>query len=109
MVSLRYKATKLITSQLFWLQVCAVGIWVIAIQGFIHKDSKAQKVYVVGGSIDADVTGSVNVDNTVDVSGSVSVDNTVDINIESVNGYSNAFYGPNADGTYDALHVYTGK
>lgn len=96
-ISLRYKATKIITSQLFWIQVCAVGIWVIAIQGFIHEDRGAQKVYVVGGDIDAQVSGSVE------------VDNTVDINIESVNGYSNAFYGPSADGSYDAIHVYTGK
>lgn len=75
-ISLRYKATQLITSQLFWIQVCAVGIWVMVIQGFIHEDSGAQKVYVVGGSIDADVSGSV------------SVDNTVDVNLEEVIGHT---------------------
>lgn len=91
LISMRYKTSMLISSQLFWIIVCAVGIWVIAIQGFIHEDGGAQKVYVVGGDIDA------------------KIDNTVDINVESVNGYRNAFYGPSADGSYDAIHVYTGK
>jgi hypothetical protein len=84
------------------------GIWLLVLQnaGIIPKLVETeQRVYVQGGSIDAEVTGSVTVDNTVDVT----VDNTVDINIEAVNGYSNAFYGPSKDGTYDAIHVYTGK
>ncbi len=79
------------------------GIWVLVLQnaGIIPKlvgtENGTQTVYVKGGNIDADVSGSV------------SVDNTVDINIEAVNGHTNAFYGPSKDGSYDALHVYTGK
>jgi hypothetical protein len=76
------------------------GIWLLVLQnaGIIPKLVETeQRVYVQGGSMDAEVTGSV------------TVDNTVDINIEAVNGYSNAFYGPSKDGTYDAIHVYTGK
>lgn len=79
------------------------GIWVIVLQnaGIIPKlagtENGTQTVYVTGGNIDADVSGSV------------SVDNTVDMNIESVNGHRNAFYGPSKNGNYDALHVYTGN
>jgi hypothetical protein len=73
-----------------------LGIWVIVLQNAGVIPTK-QNVYVKGGYIDADVNGSV------------SVDNTVDINISAVNGHSNAFYGPSKDGSYDALHVYTGK
>lgn len=69
----------------------------LVIQNYFGREDGAQSVYVVGGNIDADVRGSVD------------VDNTVDINIESVNGYRNAFYGPSTDGSYDAIHVYTGK
>lgn len=79
------------------------GIWVLVFQnaGIIPKlvgtENGTQTVYVTGGNIDADVSGSVD------------VGNTVDINIEAVNGHSNAFYGPSKNGSYDALHVYTGK
>ena len=56
----------------------------MVIQGFIHEDSGAQKVYVVGGNLDAQVSGSVDVDNTVDVY----VNNTVDVNLEKVIGHT---------------------
>lgn len=57
-----------------------LGIWMIVLQnaGIIPKlvgtENGTQTVYVTGGSIDADVSGSV------------SVDNTVDINIDKVQG-----------------------
>ena len=95
-----------------------VGIWVLVLQnaGIVPKligtENGLQTVYVKGGNIDADVSGSVNIKGgniDADVSGTVSVDNTVDINIKSVNGHTNAFYGPSKDGSFDALHVYTGK
>lgn len=68
------------------------GIWVLVLQnaGIIPKvvgtENGTQTVYVKGGNIDADVSGSV------------SVDNEVDINISSVNGrqaksYSNGLLG----------------
>lgn len=72
---LKQKFQKLLHSQLFWLQVCAVGIWLLVIQNYFGSENSAQRVYVVGGNIDADVSGYVdaNVSNTV----SVEVENTV--------------------------------
>ena len=84
-------ATKMFRSQLFWIQVCAVGIWLLVIQNYFGGEDTAQRVYVAGGSIDANLNS------------------TVDVNIEAINGYRNAFYGPSTDGSYDAIHVYTGK
>lgn len=80
----------------------AIGIWAIVLQnaGIIPTN---QNVKVVN-EIDANVRGRVD----ADVSGSVGIDNTVDINIKAVNGHRNAFYGPSRNGDYDALHVYTG-
>ncbi len=69
-----------------------LGIWVMVLQnaGVIPKivgtEHGTQTVYVTGGNINADVSGSV------------SVENEVDINISSVNGrqaksYSNGLLG----------------
>ena len=82
----------------FWIALGVVGIWVIVLQNFgVFSDTETgcQTVYVEGGNID--------VNEVNDVFG------TVDVNIESVNGYRNAFYGPSQDGSYDAIHVYTGR
>lgn len=85
-----------------------VGIWVIVLQnaGIIPKlvgtENGTQTVYVTGGNIDADING------TVDVRGSVSVDNEVDVNLESINGKSNAFYDFGGNGNYVRIPVYTG-
>ena len=95
--NIKKKLSQLFNSQLFWIQVCAIGIWVLVIQNYFGREDGAQSVYVVGGNVDANVRGAVD------------VDNTVDINVEAVNGYRNAFYGPSNDGSYDAIHVYTGK
>lgn len=76
---IKRKLSQLYNSQLFWLQVCAIGIWLLVIQNFFGREDGAQSVYVVGGSIDADVRGSVDVDNTV----SVEVENTVPVEIEN--------------------------
>lgn len=72
---IKENATKLFRSQLFWIQVCAVRIWLLVIQNYFGGEDTAQRVYVVGGSVDANVRGSVDVDNTV----SVEVENTVKI------------------------------
>lgn len=96
-IKIKGNATKLFNAKLFWIQVCAVGIWLLVIQNFFGGEDTAQRVYVVGGNIKSEVRGRVD------------IDNTVDINIESVNGYRNAFYGPSNDGSYDAIHVYTGR
>lgn len=70
---------NLLHSQLFWIQVCAVGIWLLVIQNFFEGEETAQRVYVVGGNIDADVSGYVD----ANVSGSVDVDNTVSVKVEN--------------------------
>lgn len=90
------KIKTIIISLITILIVIAAGIWMIVLQNFNVFDNQ-QDVYVRGGYIDAGVSGSV------------SVDNEVDINISSVNGHGNAFYGPTDEGTYDAIHVYTGR
>lgn len=74
-------AIKLFHSQLFWIQVCAIGIWLLVIQNYFGGEDTAQRVYVVGGNVDANVSGSVDVDNTVEVVGSVDVDNTVPVRV----------------------------
>lgn len=71
--NIKEKLTKLYNSQLFWLQVCAIGVWLLVIQNYFGREDGAQCVYVVGGSVDATVRGSVDVDNTV----SVEVENIV--------------------------------
>lgn len=66
----------------------AVGIWAIVLQnaGVIPTNQNVKVVntvdtYVNGGNIDADVSGSV------------SVDNTVDVNIKKILGAPAAAYG----------------
>lgn len=76
----------------------AVGIWALVFQnaGIIPTN---QNVRVQGGYID--VSGSVDVDNTVSVSG------YVDVNLESINGKSNAFYDFGGDGNHVRIPVMT--
>lgn len=78
---IKRNANNLFHSQLFWIQVCAIGIWLLVIQNFLGGEDTAQRVYVVGGNIDADIRGSVDIDNTVEVVGSVDVDNTVPVRV----------------------------
>lgn len=77
--NIKEKLSQLFHYQLFWIQVCAVGIWLLVIQNYFGGEDTAQRVYVVGGNIDADVTGSVD----ANVSGSVDVDNTVSVEVEN--------------------------
>lgn len=74
---IKNKLTILLRSQLFWLQVCAIGIWLLVIQNYLGREDNAQNVYVVGGNINADVAGYVD----ANVSGSVDVDNTVPVKV----------------------------
>ena len=76
------------------LIVIAAGIWMIVLQNFNIFDNR-QDVYVKGGYIDADVRGSVDVDNTVDV------------NLDSINGRGNAFYDFGENGEYVRIPVMT--
>jgi multidrug efflux pump subunit AcrA (membrane-fusion protein) len=63
------------------LIIIAVGIWGIFLQNAGIIPTK-QNVYVKGGYIDAEVSGSV------DVNGRVEVDNTIDVNIHEINGHN---------------------
>ena len=78
------------------LIIMALGIWAIVLQnaGIIPTN---QNVYVKGGYVNADVN------NTVDVNG------YLDVNIEAINGHSNAFYDHNYNKVYDRIPVYTGN
>jgi hypothetical protein len=71
------------------LVTIAVGIWVIVLQnaGIIPRlvgvKNGIQTVYVKGGYIDADVSGTVDVDN---VKRTVNINGDVDVNLERVLG-----------------------
>ena len=71
--------SALFRSQLFWIQVCAVWIWLLVIQNYFGDEDTAQRVYVVGGDIDANVLGYVEANG----SGSVDADNTVSVEVEN--------------------------
>lgn len=89
---------KVTSANHFWIVLGVVGIWVIVLQNFgvfSSNDEGCQSVFVEGGRIDVDEVNEIN--------------STVDVNIESINGYRNAFYGPSQNGSYDAIHVYTGR
>lgn len=74
----------------------AVGIWAIVLQnaGIIPSN---QNVIVNGGYVNAGIDGKVN----------VSVDNTVDVNLEQINGNSNAFYDFGGNKNYVRIPVMT--
>ena len=65
------------------LIVIAVGIWTSVLQNTGIIPSAGKQVYVLGGDIDANVSGAVDVRNTVDVD----VQNQVSVDIERVLGY----------------------
>lgn len=64
---IKENSINLFHSQSFWIRVCSVGILLLVIQNFFWDENTAQRVYVVGGNIDANVSGSVDVDNIVPV------------------------------------------
>lgn len=65
------------------LIVIAVGIWTSVLQNTGIIPSAGKQVYVLGGDIDANVSGAVDVRNIVDVD----VQNQVSVDIERVLGY----------------------
>jgi len=81
------------------LIIIALGIWALVLQnaGIIPT---AQYVNVAN-TVDANVLGG-NIE--ANVSGSVNVDNTVDINVEQINGSSAVFYR-DTDGQYNLIGV----
>lgn len=69
------------------LLIIAIGVWIIALQNLgvipINQKVKVVETVRIVGDVDANVSGSVSVDNIVDVN----VDNTVDVNLDGVLGY----------------------
>lgn len=61
-----------------WIVLTCFGVWILVFQNI--GTNGVQNVYVVGGELDANVSGNV------------SVDNTVDVNLYEINGYRNCFY-----------------
>lgn len=68
---------KLEIIRLVLLAIIAACLIVLVVKAF---DNGKQDVYVSGGHVDASVSGSVD------------VDNTVDINLERINGHSDVFF-----------------
>ena len=66
-----------------------IGIWVIVLQNAGIIPTK-QNVYVKGGYVD--VSGSIDINNSVSVQGSVDVDNTVSVSIDEVLGRNGQKY-----------------
>lgn len=81
------------------LLVIGIGVWVLVLQNAGIIPTK-QNVYVKGGYIR--VSGDVDVDNTVSVTG------YLDVNLEAINGKSNAFYDFGGNKNYVRIPVYTG-
>lgn len=83
----------------------ASGIWGIFLQnlGFFGNniDNSAQKVIVVN-TVDTKVK-----EGNINVSGNVDIDNMLDVNIQAINGQSNAFYDHNNNKDYNRIPVYT--
>lgn len=72
------------------LIVIGIGIWLIVLQNAGVIPVK-QNVYVKGGYVN--VSGSVDINNTVRVNGLVEVENTVDVNIHEINGQNQVTTG----------------
>ena len=94
-LELKDKILELNKLKIFWIRLCVVGIWIIALLNIIQffstdefgtipvyvkgtNISRTVPVYVKGGCVDVDqvynrvnIQGSVDVDNTVHVRGSV--------------------------------------
>lgn len=63
-----------------WIIFTCIGVWILVFQNFITSTDDAKNVYVVGGELEAEVSGSVYVPNMVDV------------NLQGINGHTNCFY-----------------
>lgn len=70
-----------------WIVLTCIGVWILVFQNF--GTGGAKDVYVVGGEIGAEVSGSV------------SVDNIVDVDLRKINGHRNCFYGYGRNGQDD--------
>jgi hypothetical protein len=100
MKSIRIKDLSLKTILVF----IGVGVWIIVLQNarIIPSIPQKQYVYVKGGNIDADVSGTVDID---DVRGTVNVSGDVDVDIMHINGQRNVFFNNPSRGEKDRYYV----
>lgn len=70
-----------------WIVLTCIGVWILVFQNIGTKGAK--DVYVIGGELEAEVSGNV------------SVDNTVDVDLRRINGHRNCFYGYGRNGQDD--------
>lgn len=79
----------------------SIGIWVIALQnmGIIPTNQNVKVTNIV----EADVSGSVDIDNAVKVNG------YLDVNIAAINNNQNAFYDFGGNRNYVRIPVYLGN
>ena len=79
----------------------SIGIWVIALQnmGIIPTNQNVKVTNIV----EADVSGNVDIGNTVKVNG------YIDVNVAAINGNPNAFYDFNGNRNYVRIPVYLGN
>ena len=71
-----------------WIVLTCIGVWVLVFINLFGNKGTTD-VYVVGGEVDAEVSGSV------------SVPNMVDVNIQGINGHTDCFYGYGKNDHYD--------
>lgn len=77
----------------------ALGIWVIVLQNAGIIPTK-QNVYVKGGYLNAKINDKV------EIEGGVDINSVVDVNLEQINGHSNAFYDFSGNKDYVRIPVY---
>ncbi|MEY2792061.1 MAG: hypothetical protein RJA76_53 [Bacteroidota bacterium] len=79
----------------------ALGIWVLVLQnaGIIDRNKEVEVSNKVAIQGDVDVQGPVD----------ANIGSTVDVNIQAINGNSNAFYDHAGDRNYERIPVYTGN
>lgn len=95
-MEVKEKKSKNISLRLL-LITATVGIWILVLQNFGIIPT-SQNVRVTN---EVDVTGSVD----ASVSGSVYVNNTVDVNLQEINGYRNCFYNNNSQHPKDYYRI----
>ena len=88
-----------------------IGVWTIVIQNIFILNKQQNEVAISKINTPVEVHGNVSVDNTVDVTGSVyatgsvKINNTVDVNLESINGHSDAFFNNPRKGDKDKYYT----
>lgn len=88
----------------------AVGVWIIVFQN-IFLLNKEHKVHIIDNENPIRVYGSVGINDEVKVNGSVwvngnvGINNCVDINLQSINGYSDAFFNNPRKGDKDKYYT----